>query len=118
MIELTPLAIDKLQTMVQEKDSTFSSGIRIFEAEGGCCSNKSYGMSFEKDIKESDHVSQYESLKIIMDNDAYASLTEMSIDFVDEGVQQGFRIDVASEHKHKHEHEHGSCGCSHSGAHA
>ncbi|MEW5961399.1 MAG: iron-sulfur cluster assembly accessory protein [Chloroflexota bacterium] len=91
MINLTPLAADKLQHLMTEKGIS-GYALRVFVAGGGCA-GLSYGMTFAQGPEVGDQEFEANGVKIIIDLASYAYLEGASIDYVDSLMGGGFRID-------------------------
>ncbi len=90
-VELTPLAADKLQAIMQEKNLT-SHGLRVFIAGGGC-SGFQYGMAFENQMEEGDYVFESRGVRLYVDQASAMYLEGAQVDYVDSLMGGGFRIE-------------------------
>lgn len=125
LVELTPLAAEKLQAIMNEKNLN-EHGLRVFIAGGGC-SGFQYGMAFENTMEEGDFVFSSHGVRLYVDPASAMYLEGASVDYVDSLMGGGFRIEnpnavstcscgqsfsSGQETGHAHEHSHGSsCGC-------
>ncbi|MGF1503802.1 MAG: iron-sulfur cluster insertion protein ErpA [Chloroflexi bacterium] len=91
IITVTPLALTKVRSLMEEKQLE-GYGLRVFVAGGGC-SGFQYGMAFENNIQESDTVLTQDGVKVIVDPVSYEYIIGATIDFVDNLMGGGFRID-------------------------
>lgn len=64
-------------------------GLRIFRIDGGCC-GPSYGMDIDEKASEADEVIEKNGLRVFMDRETFMNLSEMTLDFIDDGQRQGF----------------------------
>ena len=90
-IALTALAANKLQTILAEKNLP-DHGLRVFVAGGGC-SGLQYGMAFESQPRDMDTVIDTHGLKVYVDPVSLDYLNGASIDYVDNLMGGGFRIE-------------------------
>ena len=90
-ITLSPLAAEKLQNIMQEKNLSHH-GLRVFVAGGGC-SGLQYGMAFESDARENDTVLNAHGLNVYVDPVSLEYLYGASIDYSDNLMGGGFRIE-------------------------
>lgn len=90
MFTITDAAAEKALEVL-EKEGKANWGLRIFVAGGSCC-GPSYGMDIDEKAKDGDEVTEKNGLKVFTDKDTFGKLTGMTIDFVDDGQQQGFVI--------------------------
>jgi iron-sulfur cluster assembly accessory protein len=104
VISITSGAVEKVKALLVEKELT-GYGLRVFVAGGGC-SGFQYGMAFENNPRESDTIQEADGLKIIIDPMSLPYLQGASIDFVDNLMGGGFRIDNPNAVS--------TCGCGHS----
>lgn len=91
VISITPVAVEKVKALLVEKELT-DYGLRVFIAGGGC-SGFQYGMAFENNPRESDTIQESDGVKIIIDPMSLPYIQGASIDFVDNLMGGGFRID-------------------------
>lgn len=91
IVELTPLAADKLKAIMQEKNLT-SHGLRLFIAGGGC-SGFQYGMAFENQMEEGDFVFESRGVRLYIDPASAMYLEGATVDYVDSLMGGGFRIE-------------------------
>lgn len=91
LVELTPLAAEKLQAIMQEKNLT-THGLRVFIAGGGC-SGFQYGMAFENQMEEGDYVFESRGVRLYVDQASAMYLEGASVDYVDSLMGGGFRIE-------------------------
>lgn len=91
LVELTPLAADKLQAIMQEKNLP-SHGLRVFIAGGGC-SGFQYGMAFENQMEEGDFVFESKGVRLYVDQASAMYLEGAVVDYVDSLMGGGFRIE-------------------------
>ena len=130
LVELSPLAAQKLQGIMQEK-SLNEHGLRVFIAGGGC-SGFQYGMAFENTMEEGDFVFECNGVRMYVDPASAMYLEGATVDYVDSLMGGGFRIEnpnavstcscgqsfnaAGQQATAGHSHEHaqgGGCGCGH-----
>jgi len=122
-MQLTPMAAERLQKILVEKNLP-NHGLRVFVAGGGC-SGMQYGMAFEGQARDQDSVFQSNGVTLYVDPISRDYLLGASIDFVDNLMGGGFRIEnpnavstcgCGSSFRTKdggeaHEHSSGGCNC-------
>ncbi len=91
LVALTPLAAEKLQAIMQEKNLT-EHGLRVFIAGGGC-SGFQYGMAFENTTEEGDCVFESNGVRLYVDQASAMYLEGATVDYVDSLMGGGFRIE-------------------------
>lgn len=92
MITLTPRAITELKDVLESQGQA-SAKLRVFVQPGGC-SGLSYGMQLEdEEAQEGDQVFEQEGIQVVIDDLSLRYMTGASVDFVDDGVNSGFKID-------------------------
>ncbi len=125
IVSLTPLAAEKLQAIMKEKNLT-EHGLRVFIAGGGC-SGFQYGMAFENTVEEGDAVFESNGVRLYVDSASAMYLEGATVDYVDSLMGGGFRIEnpnavstcscgqsFSTAQGAGGAHEHGaSCGCGH-----
>jgi iron-sulfur cluster assembly protein len=104
LLTMSKGAADKLQALLTEKNIP-NHGLRVFVAGGGC-SGLQYGMAFEKEAREFDEVVDAHGVRLYVDPTSAQYLAGASIDYVDNLMGGGFRIENPNAVS--------SCGCGHS----
>jgi iron-sulfur cluster assembly protein len=123
MVKLTPIAAEKLQTVLKEKNLP-GYGLRVFISGGGC-SGFQYGMAFENTTEEGDFVFESHGVRVYLDGASAMYLDGATVDYVDSLMGGGFRIENPnavstcscgqsfSTSEDGHTHAGGGCGCGH-----
>jgi len=91
MIDVTPIAVEKLENLFEEKGVP-NYGLRVFVSGGGC-SGLQYGMAFEEKAQDGDQVFEKEGLTVFIDPISFPYLTGAKIDYVDSPMGGGFNIE-------------------------
>lgn len=104
MIDVRASAAQRLSAMMQEK-SLDGYGLRVFVSGGGC-SGLQYGMTFDNELREGDADYSINGLRVIVDPISARYLRGASIEFSDDLLGGGFKIDNPNAVS--------SCGCGHS----
>ena len=101
MLQVTDRAVDKVkQLMLRENKDGY--GLRV-AVQGGGCSGFQYGLTYEKEQRDNDHVLEFNGLKVYVDAMSSAYLEQVRIDYVDSLAGSGFKIENPQST--------GSCGC-------
>ncbi|MGB8648058.1 MAG: iron-sulfur cluster insertion protein ErpA [Anaerolineae bacterium] len=127
LVALSPLAADKLQGIMKEKNLN-EHGLRVFISGGGC-SGFQYGMAFENTMEDGDFVFESNGVRLYVDPASAMYLEGATVDYVDSLMGGGFRIEnpnavstcscgqsFSSGQQEGHSHGNsggGSCGCGH-----
>lgn len=104
LLTITPAAAQKLVKLLAEKNIP-DYGLRVFVAGGGC-SGMQYGMAFEQTAREFDAVVELHGVRLFVDPTSAQYLADATIDYVDNLMGGGFRIDNPNAVS--------TCGCGHS----
>lgn len=104
VLSVSPAAVAKIKNLMAEKNLT-EHGLRVFVAGGGC-SGMQYGMAFDNNAQSSDSVVEVDGVRLIVDPMSLPYLMGANIDFVDNLMGGGFRIDNPNAVS--------TCGCGHS----
>lgn len=91
MINLTSEASDQLTKIMAEKDIE-DHALRVFVSGGGC-SGMNYGMTFAEGPEFDDQVYDAEGIKVIVDPASLDYVKGAEIDYIDNLMGGGFRID-------------------------
>jgi iron-sulfur cluster assembly protein len=105
VLTVTPAAAQRIKSLKTEKGLAEDLGLRVFVAGGGC-SGMQYGMAFDANPQENDRTINLEGVTLIVDPVSLPYLMGANIDFVDNMMGGGFRIDNPNAVS--------SCGCGHS----
>lgn len=120
MLTVSPLAADKLQKILAEKNLA-GYGLRVFISGGGC-SGFQYGMAFENTTEEGDQVFETNGVRVYLDSTSAQYLDGASVDYVDSLMGGGFRIEnpnavstcsCGQSFSAGEGEQGGSCGCGH-----
>lgn len=103
-IALTSAAAEKIRTLLAERNLP-EHGLRVFVSGGGC-SGMQYGMALEAKEREFDSIVMSSGVKLFIDPTSMMYLEGASIDYVDNLMGGGFRIDNPNAVS--------TCGCGHS----
>lgn len=103
-LTLLPAAATKLTELLASRNLT-DHGLRVFVSGGGC-SGMQYGMAIEKDASEFDTIFEQSGIRVIVDPTSMSYLMGATIDYVDNLMGGGFRIDNPNAVS--------TCGCGHS----
>jgi iron-sulfur cluster assembly accessory protein len=101
-ISLSERAASELKTLIQENDKT-NAALRVWVAGGGC-SGLQYGMALDDAEPEAgDVVLNDQGVKIYVDEMSLKYMTGATVDYVDDTLGGGFKIENPNAVK--------SCGC-------
>jgi iron-sulfur cluster assembly protein len=103
-IQLTETAASMIQNLLVQKNVP-NHGLRVFVSGGGC-SGMQYGMALEAEARPYDHVIKRDGVKVFVDPTSMMYLSGAAIDYEDNLMGGGFRIDNPNAVS--------SCGCGHS----
>src|SRR5918911_2669609 len=101
MISVTPKAVAKIRDAFAKQGVT-GGGLRLGVLGGGC-SGLSYQFKFDPKPRPTDHVFEFEDVKVFIDPKSMLFLDGMTLDWKDSLMQSGFAFDNAHAKK--------SCGC-------
>jgi len=91
-ITLTPRATTELKELMVSQEKT-DAALRVWVAGGGC-SGLSYGMALDDGVAdEGDQVYEQDGVKIFIDPLSLQYMEGSSVDFVDDDMGGGFKID-------------------------
>ncbi|MGL4733696.1 MAG: iron-sulfur cluster assembly protein IscA [Enterovibrio sp.] len=99
-ISLTDAAAQRVQSFLQKRGK--GVGLRLAVRTSGC-SGMAYVLEFVDEISEEDQVFEQKGVKVIVDSKSLLYLDGTELDFVKEGLNEGFKFNnpnVTSE-----------CGC-------
>lgn len=91
MIHLSEIASQKLHTIMTEKGLD-GYALRVFVSGGGC-SGLNYGMTFAEAAEMDDKVYDAEGIKVVVDPASMHYLKGAEIDYIDNLINGGFRIE-------------------------
>lgn len=90
MITLSAEATEQLRKILTEENEP-DLGLRVFVAGGGC-SGFQYQMVLENEIREGDEITEYDGIKVYVDNFSAKYLEGSQIDFVNSLMGGGFTV--------------------------
>jgi iron-sulfur cluster assembly accessory protein len=97
-MEITNAAIEKLISKTNAKRDKIRIGLT-----GGGCAGFEYIFAYESEINGNDHVFDYGSFHILIDDLSMPYLEKATLDYVVEGIQEQFKIINPAEKS--------ACGC-------
>jgi iron-sulfur cluster assembly protein len=97
---MTPDAADRVQSFITNRGKGL--GLRLGIKTTGC-SGLAYVLEFVDDLNEDDEVFTIEDVKIIIDAKSLVYLDGIQLDFVKEGLNEGFKFTNPNAK--------GECGC-------
>ena len=100
MISITEIAAKRVQDFLTKRGS--GVGVRLGVKTTGC-SGLAYTLEFVDDIEDSDQVFDSQGVRIIVDSKSFVYLDGTELDFVKEGLNEGFQFNNPNAK--------GECGC-------
>jgi iron-sulfur cluster assembly protein len=100
-VELTPSAVVAVKDLLTRKNLE-GYALRIFISGGGC-SGFQYGMALEQNIREQDHIDEFDGVKVVIDEISIDYLRGAKVDYIDDVMGSGFKIENPNAVS--------SCGC-------
>ena len=101
ILTVTPAAVDIIKNLLVQREIP-NHALRVFVSGGGC-SGMQYGMAFQDEAEEHDTVVDIEGVRLFIDPTSLVYLKGANIDYVDNLIGGGFRIDNPNAVS--------SCGC-------
>ncbi len=103
-VQLTDAAVHRVRSLITERDLE-AHALRIFVTGGGC-SGLQYGMTLERDVRDSDVRFNFDGIEVLIDPNSMLYLNGATVDYVDDIMGGGFHIDNPNAVA--------SCGCGNS----
>jgi len=100
-ISLTPSAAQAVRDLLAKR-SLEGYALRVFISGGGC-SGFQYGMALEGNIRENDLSTEFDGVKVVVDEVSIDYLRGATVDYVDDLMGSGFKIENPNAVS--------SCGC-------
>ena len=94
-IHLTPTAVQAVKDLLEQRNIE-GYALRIYVAGMGC-SGIQYGMALDNNIREEDETYEYDGVTAIVDEVSIQYMRGSTIDFVNDGMGSGFKIDNPNE---------------------
>ena len=99
-ISMTPAAADRVRSFLANRGKGI--GLRVGVKTTGC-SGLSYVLEFVDELNDDDAVFEQDDLKIIVDGKSLVYIDGTQLDFVKEGLNEGFQFNNPNVN--------GECGC-------
>jgi iron-sulfur cluster assembly protein len=90
-IMLTQSAAEAVRDLLNKRNLE-GYALRVF-VQGGGCSGFQYGMALEGNVRENDMTFEYHGVKVVVDEISINYLEGSTIDYVDEVMGSGFKIE-------------------------
>ena len=91
LLNVTPAAADAVQDLLAKRELE-GFALRVFVSGGGC-SGFQYGMALEDNVRDTDTILEQHNVKIVVDEISINYLTGATVDYVDEVMGSGFKIE-------------------------
>jgi len=101
VVTITPAAAQAVKDLLAKRNLE-GYALRVFISGGGC-SGFQYGMALENNIRETDLTTEFNGVKVVVDEISIDYLRGASIDYVDDIMGSGFKIENPNAVS--------SCGC-------
>lgn len=102
LLTLTPTAVSKVQSFIEEQGASEDAGLRVAVLPGGC-SGFQYGLNVEDAPESDDEVFDLSGVKIFVDPFSVQYLSGVQIDYVTSMMGAGFTFTNPNAS--------GGCGC-------
>lgn len=99
-IKMTPAAVDRVRSFLANRGKGI--GLRLGLKTSGC-SGMAYVLEFVDSLNDDDEVFDVDGVKIIIDAKSFIYLQGIELDFVKEGLNEGFQFNNPNAK--------GECGC-------
>lgn len=99
-ISMTPAAADRVRNFLHNRGKGI--GLRVGVKTTGC-SGLAYVLEFVDTLNEDDQVFEHDDLKLIVDGKSLVYIDGTQLDFVKEGLNEGFQFNNPNVN--------GECGC-------
>ncbi|CAI3803544.1 iron-sulfur cluster assembly protein IscA [Rheinheimera sp. MM224] len=99
-ISMTPAAADRVRSFLANRGKGL--GLRVGVKTTGC-SGLAYVLEFVDELNADDQVFEYNDLKLIVDGKSLVYIDGTQLDFVKEGLNEGFQFNNPNVN--------GECGC-------
>ena len=90
-ISMTPTAVQAVKDLLEKRELD-GYALRVYVSGGGC-SGLQYGMALDNNIREMDFTYEIDGVKAIVDEVSIQYLKGATIDFVDDLMGSGFKIE-------------------------
>ena len=91
-IQITDRALEKIRDIArQEAIDTKESVLRVAVVPGGC-SGLTYDLGWDTTVQDTDRVSEFDGLRVVMDRKSYLYIDGTELDFTDGLEGKGFHF--------------------------
>lgn len=90
-IALTDTAASKIKDLLDREESEKDLALRVAVQPGGCAGLR-YALYFDDEITDTDVVSDFGGVKVVIDSQAVPFVAGATVDYLDTLQQQGFAI--------------------------
>ncbi len=89
MINISDAAAEKIAHILKEENKE-GWGLRLFLDSGGCC--PSLGLDLTETEQDGDETVEHNGIKVFLSKEVIPSVQGMTLEFIDNGEQQGFGL--------------------------
>ena len=90
-LSLTPSAVNAMRDLLKQRELD-GYALRIYISGGGC-SGLQYGMALDNNFRENDTSSEFDGVKVVVDEVSIDYLRGSTVDYVNDVMASGFKID-------------------------
>jgi iron-sulfur cluster assembly protein len=90
-VTLTTAAADAVRDLLEKRELE-GYGLRVY-IQGGGCSGYQYGMALDNNFRAEDLVTEFNGIKVIVDEVSINYMRGSTIDFVDDLMGSGFKVE-------------------------
>ncbi len=91
VVEVTPLAAERIRTLLDKEGKLDSHALRL-KVVGGGCSGLRYELAFDERVNENDTELETGGVRVIVDEKSALYLVGTTLDFVDTLQESGFKM--------------------------
>ncbi|MFW5929621.1 MAG: iron-sulfur cluster insertion protein ErpA [Halobacteriota archaeon] len=90
LLSITQEGAEKARDLMESQDLE-GYGVRIYVKQGGC-SGYSYGMQFDDEVDDTDHVVEHRGVRLIVDEHSAEYIEGSTVDYVETLESTGFDV--------------------------
>jgi iron-sulfur cluster assembly protein len=89
-LHVTELAVKRIRVLLAKEGIAPDAGGLRLGVIGGGCSGMSYSMTLDTKARESDHVFEFDGVRVIVDPKSFVYLKGLTLDYEETLIRQGF----------------------------
>ncbi len=91
-LQVTPSAVKRIRAILAKEGISLQEGGLRLGVKGGGCSGLSYAVAFDARPRETDHIFEFDGVRVFIDPKSFVYLRGITLDYEETLMRQGFQF--------------------------